>query len=875
MPMYRRFVSTLQTLFRKVTLDDELDQELQSHVRMLTDEKIASGMDEAAARREALLELGGFDQVKEAVRARRLGAPLDTWLQDVRYAVRTLSNRPGFTIVALLILALGIGATTSLFSTIHSVLLRGVPFPEPERLVIGQKTIEGRASWVSRVDYYDFHDLSQSFEHLAAMTDFTVQRTVTGGSRPELVQTAYATWNLFPTLGVLPVVGRGFMADDEIDGGDQFVMVSYAYWQARFGGASQAIGSSLTLDGVPMTVIGVLPPDFQFIVDADAWQLVDRLGPFDLRRDSHSHIVIGRLKPDVTFAQAQEEVSTIARGLADQYPETNTGKGIRLSGLQSFMVRSVRVSLLLLLATAVLVLFVACANVAGLMLARSEHRRTELAMRSALGASRTRLVRQLLTESVMLTLTASALGIGLAYALQGVSAQVLPTGELGIERPTINAWALGFTLCVAVATGLLIGVIPALRGTNLQPAQQLRSGKHATAGVRSTRLRSSLVVLQVATTVVLLIGSGLLIRSFAQLSGVELGFDDKNLLTGQLQIQGTTYPTPEERRQFYASLLEEVETIPGVVSATLSSKLPIRARWQDWPVYPVDEPPASGLEAPMAMVRWVSPGYFRTIGIPLTNGRDFSVTDVDGAANVAILSERAVQRIFPDRDPVGQAVKIGWDDLDYYVIGVAADARINTLSGDPDAAAYMSTTQVGATRLQIAVRTTVDPNQLVRPIEELLQRKDPNAVFSWPATMESVVDDELAAPRTIMVSLALFAGLAMLLAAIGLYGVLAYHVGQRINEFGIRLAMGASTADLLGIVVRRGLVLVGVGLAVGIIAAYPGTLLIRQLLYETQAVDAVAYLVAASFLVVVGVLACLLPAWRATRVDVVEVLRIE
>jgi putative ABC transport system permease protein len=728
---------------------------------------------------------------------------------------------------------------------------------------------------VSRVDYYDFRELNQSFDQLAAMTDFTVQHTVTGGSRPELVQAAYVTWNVFPALGVNPVVGRGFLADDEVDGGDRLVVISYAYWQSRFGGATQAIGSSLTLDGIPMTVIGVMPPDFRFLIDADAWRLVDHNGPYDLQRDSHSHIVVGRIKPGVTLAQAQEDVSTIARGLAAQYPESNTGKGMQLTALQSYMVSSVRVSLLLLLATTVLVLIVACANVAGLMLARSERRRTEMAMRSALGASRGRMVRQLLTESVILTVAAGLLGTVLAYLLQGVSVQLLPTGEVGLERPAINAWALGFALFVAVAMGLLIGVIPAMRGANLHPAQQLRSGTHATEGVRGARLRSGLVVLQVAATVVLLIGSGLLIRSFAHLSSVELGFDDHNLLTGQLQIQGTSYPTPEERHQFYTTLLDEVETIPGVESATLSSRLPIRSRWQDWSVWPADQPPPTAPGSPSAMVRWVSPGYFRTMGIPFTDGRGFDVTDAYGSPYVTILSERAVQNVYPDVDPVGRAVKIGWDDREFRVIGVVADARINTLRGTPDAAAYMTTTQFPATRLQIAVRTTIDPTQLVRPIEDLLQAKDPNAVFSWPATMESVVDDELSGSRIITVSLVLFSGLALLLAAIGLYGVLAYHVGQRINEFGIRLAMGATAADLLGMVLRRGLLLVVIGLVVGIVAAYPGTLLIRQLLYETQTIDIASYAGAALFLALVGAAACLLPAWRATRVDVVEVLRIE
>jgi len=587
----------------------------------------------------------------------------------------------------------------------------------------------------------------------------------TPGTRPELVQAAYVTLNLFPTLGVNPALGRGFVAEDELNGGDSLIVVSHAYWQSRLGGDSQAVGSTLALDGNPMTIVGVMPRKFRFLLHADVWRLVNRSGPFDTHRDSHSHIVIGRLKPGIALAQAQNEAGAIARSLELQYPETNTGKGLWLSSLQSYMVRSVRLRLLLLMATSALVLVIACANVAGLLLARGERRRAEMAMRSALGASRGRLVRQLLTESVILTVSAGLLGLGLAHLLQSVLVRLLSMGMLGIDRPVFDAWALGFALLVAVATGLLVGVIPAFRQSNLHPAQLLRSGTHVTAGGHSTRLRNTLVVLQVAVTTVLLIGSGLLIRSLDNLSRVDLGFEPRNLLTDELRILSTEYPSPEERVQFFHSLINEVEALPDVVSATLTTKLPIRDKWQNWSVWRVDRPKPQIRESLSAMVRWVSPGYFDTMQIPVVAGRGFSRDDLLGNPYVAVLSRSVARALFQDEDPLGRHVRIGWDDREFQVVGIAADARLNTLQDAPDGAVYMSTSQVGLT-------------------------------------------------------------------------------------------------------------LVVTGLAAGIAAAYPGTLLIRQLLFGTQPLDGASYAASIGFLALVGFLACLLPAWRATRVDVMEVLRI-
>jgi predicted permease len=875
MPAYRRILSTFRSLFRKEELDRDLDEELASYLELLTTQKVEAGMSPDEARRAARLELGGVEQVKEKVRERRVGAMTDTLLQDIRYAVRTLRKNAGFTVVAVLILAIGIGATTALFSTINTALLSGLPYHEPDRLVIGLKTMDGEMSGpVSRVDYFDYREYSRSFEELAALTTFTMQFTVTGGRRPVLVDAGFVTWNLYRTLGVNPIVGRHFLPEEEDPGGGGELLISYGFWQSHFGGDPGAVGSTLNVDGFPSPIVGVMPPGFRFMFDADVWALVDRDGPFDTERDSHSHWVIGRLKPGVTKEQAQSDVDAISNSLAAQYPESNAGKALLLTELQSYMVRDVRLSLLLLMGTTVLVLLIACGNVAGLLLARGERRLSEMAMRSALGASRRRLLRQLLTESLILTVAAGVLGISVAYLLQGVILQLLPIGELGMERPGIDSTALVFTLLVSIATGLLVGVIPALRGTGSDPAQQLRSASRASEDVRSSRLRSGLVVLQVALSVALLVGSGLLIRSFAHLSTVDLGFDPENLLTGQLQIQPSQYPTPEERNQFFTSLLEEIEALPGVVSATVANRLPILSRWQDWSIWPAEQPSPSAQESFSAMARWVPPGYFATMGIPLVSGRDIAATDVPGSPFVIVLSEGVANVLFQGSNPVGRMVNVA-DWRTFEVVGVVRDSRINTLRREPDAAFYMSHAQMGPSRAQIAVRTSVKPTTLVGPIDDLLRRKDPNVVFAKASTMASVLDDEVSGFRIVILSLVLFSAVALALTAIGLYGVLAYHVSQRLNEIGVRMAMGASNGDLLGMILRRGMLLAGFGLLLGVAAAYPGTLVLRQLLFETPPLDPATYVAAVGFLGLVAALACLLPAWRATRVDLVQVLRKE
>jgi len=855
-------------------LDRDLDEELRSYLELLTDEHLRAGMSPEQARRAARAELGRTGHVKENVREMRVGHTIETFVQDVRFSLRTLRKNASFTTVAILTLAIGIGASTALFTAIHAVLLQSPAFDDAESLVVGQKTRDGRpAGSVSRVDYLDFRELGESFAELAALGWFTQDRTMTGGQEAQLLQALFVTWNLFDALRVEPVAGRSFTPDDEQGGGD-VVVISNGLWQSRFGGEPGAIGSRIDLNGAPYTVVGVMPPTFRFLFDADVWHLIHRDIAIDRTRDSHSLLVVGRLKPGVSIEHAQAEADGIAAGLAQQFPETNSGKSLGFTDLHAFMVRNVSQNLRLLMAATVMVLLIACANVAGLLLARGEHRRAEMAMRAALGATRRRLLRQLLTETVVLTFTAGLLGIGVAYALQGGLLRLLPIGDLGLERPAMNSAALLFTLGIAIASGLLVGVIPALRGMGFHPARQLGSGRLVSQGVPGKRLQATYVVVQVAIAIALLVGSGMMIRSLAKLSGVELGFGARGLLTGYVGIQLDDYPSPAERDVFFTSLLQEVRALPGVSSAAAISKLPLRDLGTDWPVWPAELPQPTSDASFMPMSRWVSPRYFETMGIPLVSGRDIAESDVAGSEPVIVLSEAAARGVFGESDPIGRQVRVRFSPIEepFRVIGVVRDIRLNGLRRAPDAAMYMAVSQVDALRLGVVVRTSGDPSQLVASVADLVRRKDANALFARPATMATVLDQWQAGFRVVVIALSLFSGVALVLTVVGLYGVLAYHVSQRTNEIGIRMAIGASSGRLIGMILSQGWVMVGLGVLLGSLAVYPMALLIRPLLFAVEPFDPPAYLAAVCLIVAVTTLAAYLPAQRAARVNVMDVL---
>jgi len=874
MSLLARIRGTLRSLLRKEMLDRDLEAELDSYRELLTEENLRAGMEPEQAQRAARLEIGGAEQVKERVRERRLGATLDTLAQDIRYGVRSLRNSAGLTITAVVILALGIGATTILFSTVSAALLGGLPFDEPERLVAGVKTRNGEYSGpVSRVDYFDYRERAEAFEELALIGTGSMRRTVTGGAATESIDLGVVTWNLFAMLGVRPVEGRGFLREEEDRGDASVVVISHALWQSRYGGAPSVLTETLHVDGAAYTIIGVLPAGFEFLVDADVWGLIDRQGPWDQTRDSHSHWVVGRLAPGVALAQAQDEFDAISAGLQERYPDTNAGKGLAIMGLQEFMVADVRVSIVALMWTTALVLLIACSNVAGLLLARGHRRLPELAMRSALGASRVRLVRQLLTESVILTLVAGLVGVWLAYLLQNLVRRVMPMGDLGVNPPAIDAGVLLFAFAVSITTGLVVGVAPALIGAAANPARRLSAGARMSEGGRGMRLRGGFVILQVAVSVVLLVGAGLLVRSLVQLATVDVGFDSDNLLTAGVKIQPGDYPSAEQRSAFFAALLEETEGMPGVLAAGVISKPPILSPWQDWAIWPAQQARPLPQDQFMAMARWASVGYFEAARIDLLQGRDFSAGDVSGAPSVVVVSEMVARALFPGEDPLGRMVGIGWDEAPYEIIGVVADVRVNAVARGLEPAMYMSSAQMGLTQMSLMVRVNGDPAAIVGPLRQAVTVMDPGAVFEDPITMSTVIADSLGRFRVVMLSLAGFAAVALLLAAIGLYGVLAYNVSQRTHEIGVRLAMGAGRYDLIAMVLHRGLLLVGLGLLLGVAAAIPGTRLLQQLLFETQMLEPSIYAAAVVALSLVAVLACLLPAWRTTRVDVVSVLK--
>ena len=863
-------------LFRKSRMQRELGEELQGFEELLTSEKIAQGLTPAQAQRQARLEIGGRALVEEEVYETWLGSALDSLLQDIRFALRTLAKNPGFAAVATLVLALGIGSATALFTNVNRALLRAIPFPDPDRLVAGEKLLHGAPSGpVSGPDYYDYQAQCRSFESLAALVNTGAPGTLSGGREPELVRAGFITWDLFRTLGVAPAAGRDFMAEDAKGPGAARTILSYTLAAHLFGGAREALGKTVHGNNMAFEVVAVMPRGFRFLIDADLWFVIGRDSPMGRARDQHNYTLIGRLKPGVTLRQAQLEADGLSNALQRQYPVSNAGKSLQLTGLHSFMVTGVRTSLLLLMAVSVLVLLIACGNVAGLLLARGQRRVPEMAMRTALGAPRHRLVRQLLTESVLLTLFAGAMGIGVAYALQILLLRLLPLGQVQSDGPMLDGGALLFSLGASIATGVLVGVFPALRVTALNLGQRLKTGLRSSEEVRSTRLRGSLVILQVAVSAVLLVGSATLIHELVKLLTTDPGFAPDHVLTGRLEIQPGTETTLAQRSAFFNSLLQEVQAQPGVVRASLLNLLPIAEPFNDWQVWPTNQPRPALKDAVSPYARWVSPGYFATMRIPLLSGRDIAASDIEGRQAVIILSKGAAGKLFAGRNPLGWMVHAGWSDKDYAVIGIAADARLSALGDAPSDAFYLSAAQVGTPEMRIVVRTSGDPERMIGPLRRVLKRNDGSVLFTEPVTMDSILDKSLAGYRSVVLSASVFAGLALVLTAVGLYGVLAYYVSTRRNEIAIRMALGATRGNVLGMVLGRGMALVCLGLALGAAGAYPEMTLIRGMVSGAETLNVMTCIGATAVLCGAAMLACFLPAWRATRGGMLEALRSE
>ena len=804
---------------------------------------------------------------------------MDSLLQDLRYAVRSLLRRPGFAAVVVLTLALGIGANTAIFSVVNAVLLRPLPYADPERLVMvwGRYADFGRTS-TSLPDFVDWKAGATSFAQMAARHNAVFN--LTGDGEPEQLTADRVTANFFPTLGVRPQLGRAFLPEEEKVGGDDDVVVlSHGLWQRRFGGDPRIVGREVTLSGRPFTVIGVAPRDFRFLRDVDLWApaRMDTVG----QRRAEYLTVFGRLKPGVTVQQAGAELAGVLKRLAEQYPETNATLQSEVVAMKDDLVGDVRPALLVFSGAVGLVLLIACANVANLLLARAAAREREVAVRVALGAGSGRLVRQLLTESVVLSVIGGAAGLVLASlavsALRASGTEILP--RLGEVRVDV-AVAL-FALLLAVVTGLLFGLAPALRvggggGGALHAA--LREGARGAAGGAVTRLRNALVLGEVAVAVVLLVGAGLLIRSFDKLNRVDPGFNPRGVLTYGVILPRARYGNLEEVPAVYERLLERTRQIPGVRHAAVSTTLPMEGTGY-WSFAIEGRQSVTGGPGQDLQPFDVSPDYFRTLGVPLRSGRLIEPSDAPGAPRVAVVNEELVKRYFGGKDPVGARLTYG-DPTDtaavwWTVVGVVGTVAQEGLKAKPYAQMYRPIAQAPARGLWVSMRTAGDPLAAATAARAALKAVDAELPLNDMQTMEQRVADSLAQPRVSVTLLTVFAAVALALAAVGIYGVVSYAVTQRTREIGIRMALGAKQGDVLRLVVRQGMLPAVAGVALGLAGALAATRAMASLLYGVGAADPLTFAVVALFLATVALVATYVPARRATRVAPTEALRYE
>jgi putative ABC transport system permease protein len=806
-------------------------------------------------------------------------------LQDMRYGFRMLLKRPGFTVIAVLALALGIGANTAIFSVVNAVLLKPLPFREPERLVAVWETnaqLESEMrnrNEVALANFLDWRAQNQVFEQLAALSYASVN--LTGVSEPERIQSAVVTTNLFQALGVQPATGRSFLPEEESPASPRVALLSHGLWQRRFGADPQIVGRTLTLNGNQATVVGIMPPGFQLqfptSMQVDMW-LPMRIDAAAANRKFHYLYVLGRLKPGVSREQAQAGMKAIAGQLAEQYPETNADKGANVVALHKQLVGNVQPYLYVLFGAVGFVLLIACANVANLLLARVAARHKEVAIRIALGAGRFRLIRQLLTESVMLSSLGGLLGMLLAYwgvdLLIALSPSDVPRlNEIGLHGP-VFFWTLG----VSLLTGVLFGLAPALQASKPDLNESLKESGRSMGGLRRSRLRSLLVVTEVALALVLLTGAGLMIKSFWRLQQVSPGFDANNLLTMNISLPRQKYSEAQQANVFFDQLFQRLRTMPGVEQVGGADPLPLSNSNITTGFLIEGGPILAPADRPEVGERAVTPLYFQTMRIPLLKGRQLSEQDRADAPRVIIINEAMARRFWPGEEVIGK--RLGFEDDDGKqswpeIVGIVGDVKHERLDAEAKPEVYFPYQQHPKNFMSVVVRTTSDPAAMIAAVRQQVLAVDRDQPVFDIKTMNERLSKSVAQSRFIMLLLGLFSVLALLLAAVGIYGVMAYTVAQRTHEIGIRMALGAQTRDVLRMVVGQGMTLALIGVGVGLVAAFVLTRLMSSLLYNVTATDPLTFGAVALVLSTVALFASIIPARRATRVDPMEALRYE
>lgn len=815
---------------------------------------------------------------------------MQTLWQDVRYGLNLLAQRPAFTFVAVITLALGIGANSAIFSVVNGLLLRPLPYADSDRLAIIWTHSPGAnvaQDWPSPGQYSAIKSGSTAFEEIAIAQGGNAN--ITGQAAPERIGAVYSSSAMFSLLGLKPVLGRVLIPEDDAPGKSQAAILSYGLWQRRFGGESNVIDQSLTLDGENYTIVGVMPADFSLpkevmpTVGAAAQAEILLSLPMSEKdlssQGDENYNVLARLKPGVTIAQAQAEVDAATRGLEQQfpaqYPESRRFS-MSVRPLLEQVVGDIRPALFVLLGAVGCVLLIACANVANLLLARSASREKEIAIRTALGAGRWRLVRQLLTESVLLSIVGGALGLLIAiWGLDGL--RWLDPGNIPrLQNIGIDGRVLTFTFTVALVTGILFGLAPALRSSKVNLSETLKEGGRSLIGGGNHRLRNLLVIAEVALSLVLLISAGLLIRSFVRVQQVKPGFTAENVVSLRLSVVGTNYAKDPRRSVFYQQLWERIRQLPGVESAGGVSVLPLSGGvgWGSITIEGYDT--ASGQSSIQADGRVASVGYFETLRVPLLAGRLFAEHDAKDSLKVAIIDEHMAGAYWPGADPVGKRLKWGGADSTapwLTVVGVVANVKHYALDTDSRVTFYMPHQQSPSSSMYVTVRATGDPFTVAAAVTQEARAMDPNVPVYDTKTMDQRLSESLARRRFAMFALALFAAVAALLAAVGIYGVMSYTVSQRTREIGIRVALGANTGDVLRLMVSQGMRLALIGVAIGLGAAIIITRVMASLLFSVSATDPATFVVIALILAGVALLACYIPARRATRVDPMEALR--
>src|SRR5438067_2524382 len=882
-----RTLALCRNLFRRTAVEQELSAELAQAFEFLVETKIRDGTSRSEARRLAAIELGGVEQLKEEIREVRAGYNLDALFRDVRFGLRMLLKTPGFTVVAVATLGLSIGANTAIFSLVNGVLLRPLPFPDPERIIY----IEGKNSAAgisqSNISFLDFTDWSQQTDLFAGTAAYWTGEAHLGadGAEPERVPRAGVTTGFFSVLGVQPVVGRTFVREDDKGWPQTVAIISHGLWKRRFGSDPAIVGKQVQMSSMPLTIIGVMPPGFEYPEQTQVW-VTTAVNLRDEPRDNRVWSAIARLNTGIDLKQAQTRLSAINAQLDKQFYETNKGWDVFVSTLHERLVREVKPSLLALLGAVGFVLLIACANVANLLLARSAARQKEIAIRAAMGASRTRVLRQMLTESIVLSAIGGAAGLVLSIWLTDLLMSMLPEGAPRLEQIGIDYRVLTFALGVSALTGILFGIVPALQASKLDVTSALKAGGRSGEGHRRTSARSLLLIGEVALSLMLLVGAGLMIKSFLRLQEVRPGFNAHNVLIANLALQGPKYKDDQQCVEFFRQLEERLEVVPGVQAAGGSVNLPLNASgYAIGRGFIPEGRPLTVDEARDAMFSTITGDYFRALQIPLLSGRTFEPRDNADGSKVVIINEATAKRHFGSPTAaIGKRLSV-WsafrgrrrdEKFMREIVGVVGDTKTGSLTGEGGMQIYVPHAQDSHWNFMgLVIRTAGDPAPFAATLRREVQALDKDQPVYNVRTMDDVVANSLGTRRVSMQLFAVFAGAALLLAAIGIYGVIAYTVVQRTREIGIRMALGAQKIDMLTMILRQSFAVIGIGLVAGILGALAVTRLMSSLLYGVSSSDLSIYAVVTIVLSGAGLVATYFPARRAMTVDPMVALRTE